>query len=177
MTRGIALFLAVFLAAAASAEARVSDRVLGLLDGCRTALISGDEEAFEGLDLETEMTSDALIIRGWRGPEEAGLTVSLMVRERADGRAGVCDISYLPKAGDKGAAAELRSMALSLSQTLKEAPGTVVTQKQAGEVLTTCRGDRDLSLFIDPESLGVGFAAQLAMGPRKETRNATQGCM
>ena len=177
MTRFAAFIVALWMASGASAEARVADRMLGLLDGCRAALLSGDEAAFDGLTLETEMTSEVMIIRGWRGPETAGLTISLMVREKPTGRAGVCDVSFLPNAGDTVSAKALRAMALNLSQSLRNAPGTVVTLRQAGEVLTTCRGGQDISLFIDPESLGVGFAAQIAMAPHKTTETSTQECM
>ena len=149
-------------------QAGMGARLIGYVDGCRAALAVGDESGFADLALETETTSESLRIRGWRGVEHKGLTVSLLLRISETKRSGVCDVSFRDTDSSAEMLAEVSNASLSLTQSLKSQPGHRVEHKQAGEVVMICDQGRGFAHFLDPNALGRGFAAQIALVPKSK---------
>ena len=151
---------------AVPAQAGMGARLLTYVEGCRAALASGDETAFADLAVETETTSETLRIRGWRGAAHQGLTVSLLLRITGEKRSGVCDVSFREPGSSAEMLAEVSNASLSLTESLKARPEHKVEFKQAGEVVMTCDQGRGFAHFLDPNALGRGFAAQIALLPK-----------
>ncbi|MEL7116757.1 MAG: hypothetical protein AAGP08_14445 [Pseudomonadota bacterium] len=140
----------------------MADRLEGYVDGCRDALLSGNVSHFAELTLETETVTDAVTVMGWRGPEEGGLTVSLLRRGTSS---GVCDVAYRPLAPSADLVESLATLteALAVADLAKE-PNRVELV-QAGQVILTCAKGQGMALYLDPTAKGVGFAAQVATVP------------
>ena len=150
------------------AQAGMGARLIGYVDGCRAALAVGDESAFADLAVETETTSETLRIRGWRGQAHKGLTVSLLLRISGDKRSGVCDVSFREPGTSAEMLADVSNASLSLTEMLKARPEHQIDHKQAGEVVMTCDQGRGFAHFLDPNALGRGFAAQIALVPKSK---------
>ena len=147
---------------AATAQASIASRVAGYVEGCRAAVLSGDLSAFSDLSLETETITETVAVRGWRGTEEGGLTVSLMQRGAS---AGVCDVSYRPLGPAADLLRDLSALAETLAVDLLAEPSTRSEMAQAGQVILTCVEGRGMAMFLDPTAKGQGFAAQIATVP------------
>ena len=144
---------------AGTAHAGMADRLAGYIDGCRTALLTGDVVAFDDLEVETQTVTDTVSILGWRDGQEGGLTVSLLRRGETS---GVCDIAYRPLGPTSEELTELAEMAERMAVQEMEKHPSKVEMAQAGQVILTCAGDRGMALFLDPTAKGQGFAAQVA---------------
>ena len=153
---------------AVPAQAGMGARLVGYVEGCRLALASGDESGFADLAVETETTNETLRIRGWRGTAHRGLTVSLLLRINGEKRSGVCDVSFREPGSSAEMLADVSNASLGLSESLKARPEHLVEHKQAGEVVMTCDQGRGFAHFLDPNALGRGFAAQIALVPKSK---------
>lgn len=165
MIRLIALILLSSTPARADA---IAERLMGYVEACPQAMIFGNLVAFGGLTLETELTTDTTLIRGWRGVEVPGLVVSLLVRTEDGRRQGICDVSFVPRAEEAGALEALAVAGPALIDRLRTRDGARVDGSPAGEVIMVCDGAQGLGYFLDTANLERGFNLKVSLaGPNK----------
>ena len=165
-------FSMMSIGCAASAEGKNTNRILGYFSSCATAMETGETEGFSDLELETEVTSDTTLIRGWRGSDLEGLVVSLLRRFSGNSRMGMCDISFAPSPNNLERDQEiLDAVAYDLNLYLDDLladPNSSLDPNSMGRAIFTCVDGVAVSIFIDRENLDKGINAQVALVSRNK---------
>ena len=169
MIRALVIAFALMLAQPSTAQAVTGERVVGYVSDCAAALNTGELGPFDDLNVETEVTSETTIIRGWRSDVHPGLVVSLMRRTSETGRLGMCDVAFSP-ADDTGLMQQVAGAAREFLDTLRSNPNSAIDPSSMGNAIMTCIGGQAVSVFIDEGNLESGFNAQVALVSRAKMK-------
>ena len=157
-----ALLFALAFAAPAQAEVLNGDILFSHINNCARAMETGEVAGFEGLTLETEVTTDTTLIRGWRGQAFPGLVISLIRRVQGETHMGMCDVSFTPSENDMGILDELAVVGRDFMAELRANPDTKVDQTAMSKALITCAGAYPVSFYLDEGNLDKGFNSQFS---------------